>query len=300
MPKKDIRYFEPTEVEEVVELLARLDGQAKLMAGGTDLIIDVNEGREAKGHIISLMAIQSIGAIRSGAALHIGATAVLNSIQLHPRVQRDFQMLSEAVATIGSWQIRAMGTMGGNMCNALPCADTAPPLYVAEAEIEIAGPAGRRVVPAEQFILAPRKNALAPAEMLVGFRLPSPPARTGSVFVKHTFRRALDMTIVAIAVAVSLDPLTDIMRRARIALGSAAPTPMRARQAELALEGRQLSDALLEEAAELAVQESRVHDSPIRASAEYRRDVIRVLTRRCIAEAARRATANGGGPNGEA
>jgi len=282
-------YFEPTEIEEALELLSRYGNDARLMAGGTDLIIDVTEGRVAEGHIINLMSIDSTSKITGENGLCIGATVLLDSIEHSPRIIDEFQMLSEAASVVGSWQIRVLGTMGGNMCNALPCADTAPPLYAADAVIEIAGQSGRRVVPAESFILAPRKNVLEPGEMLVGFRLPKAPRRTGSVFVKHIFRKALDMTIISLAVAVTLDARSDVIRRARVALGSAAPTPIRTRQAEAVLEGNMLTEELAREAADLVVGECRVHDSPIRASAEYRRDVIRVLARRCIQEAVRRA-----------
>jgi carbon-monoxide dehydrogenase medium subunit len=189
--------------------------------------------------------------------------------------------------------VRNLATLGGNVCNAAPSADMVPPLLVLEAEAVIAGPRGQRRVRLDEFFVGVRQTVLAPDELLVEVVVPNPGAGSGGHYLRHTPRRELDIAVVGVASQVTLSD-DGSCAKARIALASVAPTPLRAREAEAALEGRAVTDEAIEEAAELAVRAARpISDQ--RGSAEFRSHLVRVLTRRTL----RRALERAGGSNGQ-
>jgi carbon-monoxide dehydrogenase medium subunit len=219
--------------------------------------------------------------------LRIGAAATMAEIAESPLIRERYRILADGAEIVGSVQTMNMATVGGNVCNAAPSADTAPPLLACEAAAVIASPNGEREVPIEEFWLEPGRTVLRPGELLKELRLPAPTANTGGTYVRHTPRKQMDIAVVGVGVLLTLAD-GDRIERARIALGAVAPTPVRSRRAEAALEGNTAGDALFTQAAEAAAAEA----SPIsdqRGSAEFRRHLVRVLTERCLHEAAQRA-----------
>jgi len=210
----------------------------------------------------------------------------MTDVAAHPAIRDRYAALAEGAGVVGSLQTMNMATIGGNVCNAAPSADTAPALLVYEAEAVIIGPDGRRTLPIADFFRGPGETALAPDELLAELRLPTPPAGTGAVYQRNTPRKQMDIAVVGVAIALTLSG--DTIERARVALGAVAPTPLRASGAEAALEGQTASDEAFAKAAEAAAQDS----SPItdmRASADYRRHLVKVMTTRLLTEAATRA-----------
>ena len=222
--------------------------------------------------------------------LRIGATVTMAEAAESAPVRERYRALADGAEIIGSIQTMNMATIGGNVCNAAPSADTAPPLLTYEAVAVVAGPKGERNVPIEEFWLGPNQTALQQGELLRKLRLPAPPANTGGVYVRQTPRKQMDIAVVGVAVLLTLGQ-GDRIERARIALGAVAPTPIRARKAEAALEGKTASEALFAQAAETATSEANPIGD-VRGSAEFRRHLVKVTTERCLQEAAQRARAS--------
>jgi carbon-monoxide dehydrogenase medium subunit len=207
-------------------------------------------------------------------------------------VRAAYAAVAESAALIGSVQVRNLATIGGNLCNAAPSADMAPPLLALDADAVIVGPGTERRVPLASFFLDARRTVLAPDELLAELVLPAPEPRSGGHYLRHTPRRELDIAVVGVASEITL---TDgVCGKARIALASVAPTPVRAVAAERALVGQPMTPALIERAAELAVEAARpISDQ--RGSADFRRHLVRVLTRRTLTTALERARGRGEG-----
>jgi carbon-monoxide dehydrogenase medium subunit len=293
-PLKTFEYFAPTSLPEALSLLQKRGEEGRALSGGTDLVVQVKEGGKipTPSYLVSLRRLPELRGIdfSERAGLRIGATVTMTEATESAPVRERYRALADGAEIVGSIQTMNMATIGGNVCNAAPSADTAPPLLTYEAVAVIAGPKGERDVPIEEFWLGPNQTALQQGELLRELRLPAPPANTGSVYVRQTPRKQMDIAVVGVAVLLTLGQ-GDRIERARIALGAVAPTPIRARKAEAALEGKAASEALFAEAAETATSEA----SPIgdvRGSAEFRRHLVRVTTERCLQEAAQRARAS--------
>jgi carbon-monoxide dehydrogenase medium subunit len=223
------------------------------------------------------------------AGLRVGATATMAEIAESPVTLERYRALAEGADVVGSHQTKNMATIGGNVCNAAPSADTAPPLLVFDAVAVLASSNGGRELPIEELWLEPNRTVLEAGELLRELRLPAQPASTGSVYVRHTPRKQMDIAVVGVAVLLTLGR-GDRIERARVALGAVAPTPMRARRAEAILEGDTAGTAAFAQAAEMAATEaSPVSDQ--RGSAGLRRYLVQVMTERCLKEAAERARA---------
>ncbi len=269
---------------------ALADGiDVKLVAGGTDLLPQMKNGMIKVRRVVDLSAVPELKQIerRADGTLRIGAAATARALELAPAARDTFQSLAESAAVVGSYQIRNLATLGGNLANAAPSADMAPPLLALDAEIVIAGPRGQRRIPIGDFFLGVRRTQLEPDELLVEIVIPAPPAGSGGTYVRHTPRRELDIAVVGVASQLTIHDGRCV--NARIALAAVAPVPLRASAAEERLQGESISPALIEEAAQLAVQAA----SPIsdqRGSAEFRRHLVRVLTRRTLTTALERAT----------
>jgi len=286
-----VRRFElalPDTLEACQQALA--DGpDVKLVAGGTDLLPQMKNGMIKVRRVVDLSAVPELKQIerRADGTLRIGAAATARALELAPAARDTFQSLAESAAVVGSYQIRNLATLGGNLANAAPSADMAPPLLALDAEIVIAGPRGQRRIPIGDFFLGVRRTQLEPDELLVEIVIPAPPAGSGGTYVRHTPRRELDIAVVGVASQLTIHDGRCV--NARIALAAVAPVPLRASAAEERLQGESISPALIEEAAQLAVQAA----SPIsdqRGSAEFRRHLVRVLTRRTLTTALERAT----------
>jgi CO/xanthine dehydrogenase FAD-binding subunit len=278
----------PSSVDDCLRVLAERGSEAKLVAGGTDLVPQMKNALIRPAYVVDLSAVHELKVLETDAdgGLRIGANVSARTLELDPTVQSRYQSLAESAGLVGSLQVRNLATLGGNVCNAAPSADMAPPLLALDAEAVIAGPNGRRRMPFSEFFLGVRRTALEPNEMLVEIVLPPVPEQSGGNYRRHTPRRELDIAVVGVASQLTF--ANGICAKARIALASVAPTPVRATAAEAALEGKQVGVDLIERAATLAVDAA----SPIsdqRGSAEYRRHLVRVLTRRTLTTALERA-----------
>ncbi len=281
-----IRYYKPSSLKEAVELLAGTPG-AMVIAGGTDLLIDMKYGRKKPAALIDITGIPGLAGITlKDNHLEIGAAATLEEILRHRLIVEHAPLLAEAVYNMASWQIRNTGTIGGNLCNASPAADTAPPLLVYGAELVAVGPRGERVISIEEFFTGPKKTVLGPGEILVNIRIPLPPRSHGYSFRKLGRRNSFTLPIVGAAAALTIED--NKIKWVRIALNSVAPTPVRARSVEEKLAGAEASPETVAEAARLVLNDiSPISD--VRASREYRLEMAAVLTREALLEAISRA-----------
>jgi carbon-monoxide dehydrogenase medium subunit len=280
----------PRTVDECLKVLAERAGETKLVAGGTDLLPQLKNGLLKPARVVDLSGVAALRTLQhgNGGGLRLGAAATARAIELDPRIRAAYPALAEGAALVGSVQIRNLATVGGNLCNAAPSADMAPPLLALDAEAVIAGPNGRRRVPLASFFLGVRKTVLAADELLVELVVPTPAPGSGGNYLRHTPRRELDIAVVGVASQLTLRD--GVCATARIALAAVAPTPVRATAAEEALTGQALTPALIERAAALAVEAARpISDQ--RGSADFRRHLVRVLTRRTLTTAHERARA---------
>jgi len=300
---KRFNYLKPQTLDEALALLNQYGDCARLIAGGTDVIVMIKQKKMAPEVLISLRGISGLDRIEYDGDLKIGPLVTHRAIEKSELIRKQFSALTDAADVLGSIQIRNVATIGGNICTAAPSADTAPPLLALGAQVKLKTAKAERVLPIERFFTGPRETILQKGEILSEIIIPKPLPHTGSAYWKHQRRGALDLPILGVAVLLSLDKATvscsDILcttspistvlhslegdevfcKEVRIALGVAAPTPMRATKAENLLRGKKISDELLEEAAETASKEAQPRDS-IRGEAWYRRDMIRVLVKR--------------------
>jgi len=270
----EFKYIAPKTVEEAIELLSKYGEEAKVLAGGTDLLVRMKQGVLRPKYLISINKIKELNYIEDrGDHVAIGAATKLRTIEKSSLVKELFTALYEAIESMAGVQIRNMGTLGGNLCNASPAADTAPPLLVFDAEVVLAGPNGRRVVPITEFFTGPGRTVMARNELLVEVRIPKPVKPTGSAFIKIA-RVAMDLAKVNIAVALRMND--GVVEDAKVALGSVAPTPMRAYKTEEFLKGKELTEDVMWEAAKIVRTEVKPI-TDIRSTAEYRREVSGVI-----------------------
>jgi carbon-monoxide dehydrogenase medium subunit len=267
------QYHEPATLDEAVALLAAPNAQ--ILAGGTDLLVELKEQLRRADSVVNIKRVSGLGGLRYDNGLHIGALATAREVETSPVVLDKYRSLAQSVRELGSIQVRHRATIIGNVCRASPSADTIPPLIADGASIRIRGAGGERVVLLEDFFLGPGKTVLKPGDVVTEIVVPSPPAGTGKIYIKHGRRKAMELATVGVAVTYVPGVET------RIVLGAVAPTPLRARQAEDLLRGKHLTDELIEKAVQAAVAESRPI-SNVRASAEYRREMVGVLTRRAL------------------
>ena len=277
---KRFEYFEPRTLAEASALLARYGGRAQPLAGGTDLLVELREQLRRADCVVNIKKIPGIGALSFDpqAGLRIGALVTARALEVSAVIREKYPSLLQAVRELGSIQVRNRATIVGNVCRASPSADTLPPLIADGAMVSIHGGQGRRSLPLEDFFTGPGKTVLKPDELMTEIVVPAPAPRSGKIYIKHGRRKAMELATVG--VAVTLTEGSDV----RIVLGAVAPTPIRAKQAEALLRGRKIDAGLIERAAQAAVDESRPI-SNVRASAEYRREMVRVLTRRALTQA---------------
>jgi carbon-monoxide dehydrogenase medium subunit len=276
---KRFDYLAPSTLADALALLAA-HPEATLLAGGTNVLVQLKEGRRSVQTLLSLRRLPELHHMTHGDGVHIGAGVIMAQIAADARIQRDYTALATAAALLGSVQTRNMATVGGNLCNASPSADTAPPLLVLDATAILAGPAGERQLPLRDFFVGPGKTALAAGELLREIVLPAPAPRSGSAYVRHIPRAAMDISVAGVAAALALDEAGRIVT-CRLALGAVAPIPLRVPAAEALLAGHEPGEALFAAAAELA-QAAAQPLADVRASAEFRRHLVGVLARRAL------------------
>ena len=300
---KKYEYLRPRTLDEVIALMNQYGDKATPIAGGTDVIVMTKQKKIAPEVLISLQGVPGLDQIHDDGTLRIGPLVTHRAIEKSELIRKEFSALADAVDYLGSIQIRNVATIGGNICTAAPSADTACPLLVLDARLKLKEATSKRTIPIDQFFTGPGQTVLSPGEILTEIEIPKPLPNTGSAYWKHQRRLALDLPILGVAVLISLDkatvtcsdilctasPISAVLHRfeedelvckeIRIALGVAAPTPMRARRAENLLRGKKISDELIEDVADAASKEAQPRDS-IRSESWYRRDMIKVLVKR--------------------
>ena len=295
-----MRRFElalPSTVEECLAALRNGGGEVTMVAGGTDLLPQMKNGLVRPARVVDLSGIPELQRldVDGDGALHIGAAVSARTVELSPVVRDGFLGIAEGAGVIGSYQDRNLATIGGNVCNAAPSADVSPALVALDAVVVVAGPDGQRLLPITDFFQGVRRTALQPGELVVEFVVPKPAAGTGSTYLRHTPRRELDIAVVGVGTALTIQD--GKCTKARIALGAVAPVIVRATEAEASLDGQEVTPELLDKAASLAVGSAKpISDQ--RGSAEYRLHLVRVLTRRTLQTAFERATGRSASRNG--
>jgi aerobic carbon-monoxide dehydrogenase medium subunit len=281
---KRFEYFAPTSLGEAFTLFARYGDRAQPLAGGTDLLVEIKEQLRRADYLVDIKKIADLSGLSFGenGGLRIGALATAREVEISPLVREKYASLAQAVRELGSIQVRHRATIIGNVCRASPSADTLPPLIADGAEALIGSARGERRLLLEDFFTGPGKTVHAADELLLALEVPAPAPHTGKVYIKHGRRKAMELATVGVAVTLGRE--NGLCSDLRIALGAVAPTPIRARKAEALLRGKRLNSALIEAAARAAVDESRPIGN-VRASAEYRREMVGVLTRRAIEQA---------------
>jgi carbon-monoxide dehydrogenase medium subunit len=280
-------YHRPATVAAALALRAEI-GDARFIAGGTDLMIRIRDGEVRPQALISLRGVGELSGVTfDGDGARIGAATTIADLARHEELGRRFPALVQAARRVGGPAVRNAGTVGGNLCNASPCADTALPLLAHEARLAVAGPRGGREIPLAALFRGPRATSLAADEIVTQVILPAPGPGTKAVFLKKG-RVAMDLSVASVAVLLELDG--ESCARARIAAGSVAPTPIRLPEAEAALAGRRLSDEIIA-AASAAAMRGVAPITDVRSTAEYRRRIIGVYVRRAVLGLLGRVTA---------
>lgn len=283
LPKFD--YHQPGSLAGACRLLAELGPEAKVIAGGTDLLVNLKHGNLKPKALVGLERLGELAGLDSSRGrLFIGARTSVARLAASRSLGGGLKLLALGAASLGSPQVRNRATIGGNLCTARPAADLPPPLLCLGARALLAGPAGEREVALEEFFQGPGQSVLAPDEILRGVIMDRPGPGCGGGYEKLGLRRALEISLVNVAAFVELERDGSTIARARVALGAVAPTPILAPRAAKALIGRKAGEKAFAAAGEAAAKDAR----PItdhRGSAAYRRDMVRVLTRRALRQA---------------
>lgn len=276
-------YVRPARPADVPPLLLAHGTEARLLMGGTDLLVQMRDGKVRPQVVVDVKHLPGMREVRREQGLTVGAAVTMNEVARHPAVQEGWGLLAQAAASVASYQLRNRATLGGNLCNASPAADTAPAVLALEGQLVLFGPAGERTVPAGAFFLGPGKSCLQPGEFLTAIRFPTLPAGAAGVYVKLGRNQAGDLAIAGAAVLGFPDPTAPSGFRFRIALSSVAPVPLRVPAAEQVLAAAPPDDDTLVRAAEEAMRACQPI-SDVRASADYRRAMVRNLTLRALRE----------------
>jgi carbon-monoxide dehydrogenase medium subunit len=284
LPK--FEFHEPESIEKALVLKKQFNSGARFLAGGTDLLVYLKKKIVSTDHVISLQRIAGLSEIQENDSdLIIGACTTMAAISRHPVVQKRFGALKSGADNMGTHLIRNRATIGGNVCNASPAGDTLPALLVYDAVALVESPDGKREIPLTDFFKGPGKTDLKNDDILTGFRLPYPPDHSGAHYIQLGKRKSAEINVVNAAAFLTCDSGTGNILSVRIALGSVAPTPIRAPLAEAALMGSTAGDDAFNAAAEIARFKDCAPIDDFRGSAAYRRAMVGILTKRTLAAA---------------
>jgi aerobic carbon-monoxide dehydrogenase medium subunit len=288
--KQDFEYFRPTTIEEALSLYNKGGKDARLLAGGTELINEMRAGKTQPKQVIDLKYVRSLDFMElTPERLRIGALYRVRDAETSDQLRHSrFGAISFAAGTLGSPQVRNKATIAGNVCRCSPSADLIPPLIALGARATIAGVGRERIMPVEELLLGPGKTALLPGEILTELDMPDTTRYTGCSYYKLSPRKSLDLAVVGVAVMLKMDRRVSRCLDARIVLGAVAPTAIRAKKAESILIGSRLSESIVEQAAAAASDEAKPLDD-VRASAWYRKKMVDVAVRRTTALALEQA-----------
>ncbi len=281
---KPFLYYEPSTLQEAVEILSEKVGTAYPLAGGTDLLVRMKRGEIKPAALVNLKRIQGLDQITTVSeekGIRIGALAPLSSVEHSSAIRSKYSVLTQAVGSLGSPSIRNLGTLGGNIGRASPAADTVPALLVLLARADVEGPQGKRDVELEKLFVSPGLTTLSPGEVITSIFLPEPAPCSGAVYLKLGRREGMECALVGAAALFVLSGKNGEAKEARVALSSVAPVPLRSKKAEDVLLSGSLTEERIKEAARAAAEES-CPISDMRASGEYRKEMVRVLVFRVL------------------
>ncbi len=286
---KDFEYFAPKTVEDALSLLAQYKEEAKIIAGGQSMLVVMRQGLLAPENVIDIKGITALDYMNydEKEGLKIGALTTHRTIEKSPIIQKHYRALSEMETHLATIQTRNWGTIGGNLCHGDPSGDPAPTLMVMDAKLKVKSLSGERIVAMDQFSKDILEVDLESDEMLVEIQVPAPRARTGVAHEKLTAIQG-DAGIVGAAVSITLKPGKDVCEDVRVVVSNAASVPLRVKEAEKKLVGKVINDDLLAEAGEIASEEADP-PSDVHASAEYRKEMVKVFVRRAAERALERA-----------
>ena len=281
LPK--FEYLSPNSIEEALSLLARYGPKAKVIAGGTDLVPRMKWGEIRPEVVMGINQIPGLAEIQfdDKNGLSLGALCKIGAIERSDIIRKNYPILAQAASVLGSTEVRNLGTVGGNLCNAAPSADMPPALLALGARAIIASGKEEKVIPLEDFFVDAKKTLLGNGELLIRLEIPPMKPNSAGEYIKFGKRKAMEIAMIGVAALITLDPASHTCKEARLGLATAAPTPIRAKEAEGVLTGKKLDDELIESAAVTASREASPRTS-WRSTEEYRRELIRVLTRRAI------------------
>ncbi len=284
-----IDFVAPTSVDEAISALAAGSGMARPLSGGTDLIAQLQEGRLALDTVVDLKRIPELMAISINSdGLTLGASVSCHSINNNQAIRDAYPALIDSTHLIGGTQIQGRASLGGNLCNSSPAADSIPNLIAHSVTCHIAGPSGRRTVPVEEFCTAPGRNVLENGEFLVALEFPAPPANFGAAYLRFIPRNEMDIAVVGAGASVVLSDDGSTIQEARVSIGAVAPTPLFVQEAGDALAGQPVSEETLAKAADLARDAARPI-SDMRGTIPQRKHLSGVLTQRALRIAIDRA-----------
>ncbi len=289
---KDFVYAAPTTLEQATRLLQEANGTAKVLAGGTDIIVQLREGMRDADLVVDVKKLPELQELTFSAThgLRLGASVPCQRVYDHPQLSAFYPALVDAAKIVGGWQIQSRASVGGNLCNSSPAADTIPALIAHHAYCEVVGPNGKRNVPVEQFCTAPGKNVLQKGELLVAIVFPPSLSHSASAYERFIPRNEMDIAVVGVGSRVQLNAACDTIEFARIGLGAVAPTPKYAQEASEWLAGKPATEASYAQAGELA-KKVATPISDMRGPAEYRTHLVGVLVKRTLLTATERAKA---------
>ena len=279
---KKFDYHMPESLSEAFELMESLKGRARYIAGGTDVIVRAKQGAIEPDALISLRHIEALKGADWNGGLRLGGMTLFRDMERDSKLKTSYGALSQAVRVLANPQVRNVATVGGNLANAAPSADCAPPLLVLGASCVVEGPGGERTVPLDRFFSGPGKTCMDETEVLKAIEIPGPEKGSASAFAKYG-RVSQDIALVNAAAMVVMDGA--VCKACRLAAGAVAPVPMRLSRAEEAVTGREITPELLEEVKAIAQEEVRPI-TDVRSTAEYRRLMSGVLVKRALAQAA--------------
>ena len=285
-------YIRGKDLDQVVSVLAEHGNQARILSGGTDLLVALREGRSQASVVVDVKKLPEISEMSYDpqTGLRLGASVPCYRIYGDETVAAAYPGLMDAARLIGGVQIQGRASIGGNLCNASPAADSIPALIAHSAVCVVAGRDGRRELPVEEFCTGPGRNVLQEGELLVALLLPAPQPRFGAAYLRFTPRNEMDIAVVGVGASVVLDESREVIQSARISLGAVAPTPLFVVEAGDVLAGQPIGEETIDRAAKLAQSAARPI-TDMRGTAEYRKHLSAVLTRRALTKAIERAAA---------
>lgn len=280
---RKFEYQAPAELDEALALIKQYKNKAKVLAGGTDLIVQMKIGQVRPQLIVDVKKIPELNRLEwdPDEGLHVGAAVPLSKLADYKPIKEKFNIFAQACSIIGSIQIRNRATIGGNICNAAPSADTPPPLICLDAKVIVASQSGIRTIPMVSFFKGPGETDLKSNEIFMEVQIPNPPDQSAGCYLRHTPRAEMDIAVVGVGAFLVLSPQEKQIQDARIALGAVAPTPVRAAKAEDFLRGKTPSNNIVEDAVELVTEEIKPI-SDLRGTEEYRAHLSKVLTQRTL------------------